>query len=305
MYVKPGDFKIVFSIILFSFIFFRLVYIDIQKRIAIRRRVLFIQVNEGPGASVLLLHGILGSHRYWTKLIILLQKEFRIFAPDLLGFGDSPKPYLKYTVDDHLGYIERTIDPLMIIDTKIIIIGHSMGAILALNYAIKNPQKVKALVLINPPFSESEDDLQKSMENSSANLISAMTFNLYWGYMICKIHEIMPRLPYPLIRWAEPDLPAPVAWDTTKHSWESITGSLKNVLQKQNIFKLLPQVKELPLLLITSENDIYSTAENLQRLKDIASIEVQIFKGDHNFLLLNPEDPAAVIQNFLHRIKAN
>ena len=46
-------------------------------------------VRAGSGPPVVLLHGVLGSHRSWAQLVSLLAEDFTLIAPDLLGHGDD------------------------------------------------------------------------------------------------------------------------------------------------------------------------------------------------------------------------
>ena len=94
-------FEFVFFL-LFSIVIIRLIVIDWQKRKDIDLKSLAFKTYGKAGQRILLLHGILGSHRYWSSVADRLAVNHFLVAPDLLGFGESPKPYLKYTVQDHL-----------------------------------------------------------------------------------------------------------------------------------------------------------------------------------------------------------
>ena len=52
----------------------------------------FRKLGENHREPLLLLHGITGSGRYWLRVAPGLSSEFTVLMPDLLGFGDSPKP---------------------------------------------------------------------------------------------------------------------------------------------------------------------------------------------------------------------
>lgn len=66
---------------------------------------------------------------------------------DLLGFGDSPKPWCRSTVDRHLDALAATLAG----QRNIMLVGHSKGAVLALAYAARNPALVRRLFLIGLP----------------------------------------------------------------------------------------------------------------------------------------------------------
>ncbi|MBC7456756.1 MAG: alpha/beta hydrolase [Bdellovibrionaceae bacterium] len=288
---------VVLAIILVLFI--RLIIIDQAKKNDLAKTALAYETFGKEGERILLLHGILGSHRYWTIVADKLSQDHFILAPDLLGFGDSPKPYLKYTVSEHLVYLDRTVSAVFPEEKKFFIIGHSMGAILALNDTIKNPDRIQGLVLINPPILTSHNDLENDIKNNSSKMMAMMTFNKTWGGFVCRMHEVFPAFSYPFLLLLEPDLPSYVAMDATKHTYESFSGSLENVLQNQNFFKLIDSVKSTPILVISTKDDAYSKQSELEQLKKYDNIRVRVLDGDHNFILKTPDQALIEIKKFL------
>jgi pimeloyl-ACP methyl ester carboxylesterase len=102
-------------------------------------------------------HGIGSSSATWTKAIAAMSDnpafdQARLVAMDLFGFGKSPTPsWSDYTIDDNLKSLRRTLRSLHI-KTPIILVGHSMGCLLAVEYATIYPKNIKALALVSPPF---------------------------------------------------------------------------------------------------------------------------------------------------------
>lgn len=110
-------------------------------------------IDSGQGTLVVFLHGIGRMGQTWQYLIESLSGlPIRAVAFDLLGFGDSPKPdSLDYTVDDHASAVIASIERLHP-DTPIIIVGHSMGCLVAVRIAVKRPELVRHLVLYEMPL---------------------------------------------------------------------------------------------------------------------------------------------------------
>lgn len=62
----------------------------------------------GSGSPTLLLHGLLGSNRYWGGAFDRLADQGLLLVPDLLGFGASPRPLSGYGAGEH----GRTLSPI-------------------------------------------------------------------------------------------------------------------------------------------------------------------------------------------------
>lgn len=111
-------------------------------------------VDETPkkwnGQTVVLLHGKNFNIAYWQTTIELLKKNnYRVIAPDQIGFGKSTKPvYFQYTFQQ---LAENTKNLLSEIEVENpIILGHSMGGMLATRFSLMYPEYTKQLVLVNP-----------------------------------------------------------------------------------------------------------------------------------------------------------
>ncbi len=259
---------------------------------------LFFEI-KGQGENVLFLHGILGSHRYWDGVVPQLSETNKLILIDLLGFGKSPKPKKGYTIDDHLQKIEKAVTLAIGADQKLSVVGHSMGAILALNYVIAHPKNIKKLILINAPMVTDEADLKQAVADSSSKLMTIMIFNKTWGKLVCKIHEMFPFISYPLIRLAEPELPSAVAESAGQHTWESYSGSFQHILLEQNFYSLLDQVSDIPILIIASDEDHYTKTSALEKLPQREKLKYVLVSGTHNVLLSRPQRIVKEIQEFL------
>ena len=109
---------------------------------------LFVR-ERGTGEPLVLLHGLASSGRYWGDLMPLAERR-RVLAPDLLGFGRSPKPPKgEYTAADHLAALRPALHER--IDGPFDLLGHSLGSLIALHYAVMHPEDVRTLVLVSLP----------------------------------------------------------------------------------------------------------------------------------------------------------
>ena len=254
--------------------------------------------TEGSGTlDVLFLHGMLGSNHAWDGIVPSLSKKKRLVLVDLLGFGDSPKPKTDYTVRQHIFKIEQVLKTVN--STPQIIVAHSMGTFLALNYAIAHPNQVKKLVLINAPMLASEESLKAAIAESSSRFVVAITFNPTWGKLFCHLHELVPSFSYPFIRLTEPELPKAVAWAAGQHTYASYNGSLTHILLNQNFYELLAKVSDIPILVLASDKDEYTKDDALEKLPQHKNIKLARLPGKHNNLITDPELITKEINSFL------
>jgi len=99
---------------------------------------------------VILLHGIGASGEDWKHFLPELTKHYHCISVDLLGCGRSPKPqWLGYFPEDHSKSLRATIRSLRL--DNFILIGHSLGALLATSYASRYPLSIERLILLSPP----------------------------------------------------------------------------------------------------------------------------------------------------------
>jgi pimeloyl-ACP methyl ester carboxylesterase len=128
--------------------------------------------SQGHGKPVILLHGMAASFYDWKYLSpVLSEAGFHVLAPDLLGHGESGKPEEPeaYTFSKLYKSLEDWIigfklkDPLMLV-------GHSMGGLLALRFASLHSDRVRSLVLIDPYFDSNQLSPLKRLVNQKPEL---------------------------------------------------------------------------------------------------------------------------------------
>lgn len=115
-------------------------------------------IHEGNGAPVILIHGLAASLYDWNDLIPELScAGYAAFALDLLGHGKSNKPDRldDYNINNVFANFSSWIDTLHL-DKPLILIGHSLGGYLALQYTLRHPDRVFALALCDPFYSLSQ-----------------------------------------------------------------------------------------------------------------------------------------------------
>ena len=115
-------------------------------------RMAFMDVapqGQGNGRTVVLLHGNNFAGFYFGGPIDVLRKEgFRVIVPDQIGYGRSSKPIIPYNLNDMARNTRAILQNLKI--DRVMVVGHSMGGMLATRFATQYPGTVERLVLYNP-----------------------------------------------------------------------------------------------------------------------------------------------------------
>jgi esterase len=104
--------------------------------------------QQGTGKPLVILHGLFGSKNNWKSVCDILQESFSTIAIDLRNHGDSPhsnQMHLALMAQD----VRATLQQLPI--GSAVIVGHSMGAKVAMELATAHPRSVSGLVLVDMP----------------------------------------------------------------------------------------------------------------------------------------------------------
>lgn len=104
----------------------------------------------GRGKPLLLLHGWVGSWRYWANTMDSFSAHYRTYALDFWGYGDSTTTRSNLNLSDYVAQVEAFMDEMGIGRTPLI--GHALGAVVAVQLAGRHPDRITKLVLVNPPI---------------------------------------------------------------------------------------------------------------------------------------------------------
>lgn len=117
-----------------------------------KMKMAYMDIASGrqTGKTIVLFHGKNFSGAYFHELILGLNQEgYRVIVPDQIGFGKSTKPTAyQYSFQTLASNTKLLLDSLSI--NEHVLLGHSMGGMLATRYALMFPQNIKKLFLINP-----------------------------------------------------------------------------------------------------------------------------------------------------------
>lgn len=169
-------------------------------------------VQQGNGHPVILTHGLAASLHDWDDLLPeLAASGYSGYALDLLGHGESEKPAhpRQYTIENTFAHFEDWIHSLHRTE-PLILIGHSLGGGLSLMYALRHPERVRALVLVNPFYDIAQlpPMMRRVFRHQLVNthliertpyrlfrfLVDVSSFNIYIGHR--ETHSIPEHIRY-------------------------------------------------------------------------------------------------------------
>src|ERR687886_1016756 len=102
----------------------------------------------GAGAPLVCVHGLGGAALNWMAVGPGLARSHRVLAPDMRGFGGTPLLGRSADVDANQRLLDRFVREVA--GPSAILVGNSMGGLLSVLQAARQPETVQALVLANP-----------------------------------------------------------------------------------------------------------------------------------------------------------
>ena len=106
--------------------------------------------RSGQGPAVVLIHGVGLQKAVWAPQIAALEAGYDVIAVDMLGHGASSRPPEDPTLADYAEAVLAVLDDLGV--ARAAVVGHSMGALVALEFALNHPDRTTGVAAINAVF---------------------------------------------------------------------------------------------------------------------------------------------------------
>jgi pimeloyl-ACP methyl ester carboxylesterase len=216
--------------------------------------------QRGAGEPLLCLHGHPGSGAAMDVFTAPLSQRFRTLAPDLRGYGRSPAGG-RFEMADHLADLTTLLDQQRV--DRTLILGWSLGGILALELALQQPQRVAGLILIataarprgsHPPITW-QDNLYTAIASLVNRAAPGWRWNIdTWGRRSLYRYLLQRHTPAAYRRLAYEGLPA--YWRTSRAASQALSRALR---QGYSRLEDLPRI-QVPALVLCAAGDRHITA---------------------------------------------
>ena len=213
----------------------------------------------GAGSTVvLMLHGMIASGNSFGAGFDPLASRNSLLVPDLLGFGGSLAGSGSGTVDvdAHVTALDDALAQLRPSARRFVVVGHSMGGVLALHWAARRAEQITAVVTFGAPLYRTAAEA----DNHVAAMGRMEAFLAGDGAVpraVCAWMCTHRRAASWVALAARPDLPVAVARAAVKHSWNTYAGSFHGLIRSgawQPPLAKLAQAR-VPVVLATGAAD--------------------------------------------------
>lgn len=233
--------------------------------------MLHVAIDEGSGPVVVLVHGIASSAVTFENLIPLLTDRHRVIAIDLLGFGESVAPETaQFTIEEHVDALEDTLDSLRL-RHPFVLVGHSMGSLIASRYAATNRRRLSKLVLVSPPIYVDPAALGDPVERAAMGLYlkayeflrTNQTFTMRNAAMLARISPIKNVL------------------EVSARNWNAFVLSLENAIESQTTVSDIASVT-VPVEVVYGTLDPFLMPGGLRIVEQMRHVTVRkVDASDH------------------------
>ena len=237
--------------------------------------------REGDGPPVLFVHGLGGSWRYWRRGLDGIRTHHTVYLPDLLGFGRSPKPRGDYSLPMHVQALAPLLDDA---EGRATVVGHSMGAIVALGLLARFPDRVKRVTLIGLPYFPSRELAETSL--AEVALMNRLVIRRSWfAPGLCYLKDLLGLPIFAPIA----GMPLDLYRDYWKHTWASFSRSLFNTLLASDVAGLFASVDCTRISLIHGRHDPIAPIHHIRSLVErFPDLTLRELKGGHHLYLMYP-----------------
>jgi pimeloyl-ACP methyl ester carboxylesterase len=254
------------------------------------------EAGDSPQPVLIFLHGSWHNSSQWQKIVEPLSKNFHCFAVDLLGFGNSIAIETPSSIETEVNCLDEFLHALKL--RPVYLVGHSLGAWVAVSYTLKYPDSVQGVVTISPE-GFSLNSLQQYSRLTKLLLAHPWLFQLW-----LKALTIMASISdgaYPIVKMQAHWKFIEKFPTTCRLYFQRSSKEIRSELVGNRLSRFRP-----PLLILQSDSDNLSSMEQSQSYaKAVRRSEYRAIQD--NAATLSPESALQIvreIQGFLDRIQS-
>jgi pimeloyl-ACP methyl ester carboxylesterase len=236
----------------------------------------------GHGTPIVLVHGLGSTAAHWLPTARLLARNHRVTLVDLPGHGDSPMPE-PFSLEQGVAALDGALADLG--PEPVILVGHSIGGLVAAAEALEHPERVRGLVLIETALRpqvepEQRGALLEALDRDYPSLLRAayMDFgrdSLQGEQLLAEVAALDPAI---VKRWIR------LAWTC------DLSAQIK---------KLLPPMLAVVAPRTWPHDESWETTAKAIGLDGVPHLRVSRIEGCGHFIMLDrPEELAAIIARF-------
>jgi pimeloyl-ACP methyl ester carboxylesterase len=232
--------------------------------------------------TLVLIHAFPQDHAMWEEQAQAFRTEYRVFTPDVFGFGGSPLPDGDWTIEDFADELAGAMEQLGIRE-PFVLGGLSMGGYVALAFAKEYPEKLRGLILADTRADADSAEAKANREKSIAALATQTPAEFIEG--------MIPKVLGDTTRKSRPEIVERVRAIGSRQSREGIVAALKALRDRSDSTDELEDIEVPTLVIVGAEDTVTPPAisEAMAKVLPNATLEV-IAEAGH---LSNMEQPAA------------
>lgn len=270
-------------------------------------RLAYIVMGPRDAAPVVLLHGYTDSALDWAPIAPYLSARFRLIIPDLRGQGQSGKPICCYTRFDFAYDIKLLLDRLHV--GSAVIVGHSLGSLVAQTFAEQWPERTRRLILISSTGTYFGPPPRNGRSRSGRNCPSVETAAPSWLEGVEKLKDpIDPDSRFMKSWWHETMRVNPPFFSSLQRRYAAaIPARVWRAIAYQSVLGvdlrfMLPRIKAPTLLMWGGKDTLESAAGRAALRSGIKGAEVRVFPAlGHDLIWQEPRRVARVMTRFIER----
>ena len=250
---------------------------------------------SGDGADVLMIHGWASSGRMWTPLTQALDDVARCWTLDLAGFGRSPLPvHIRPDLDAHLAWIIAFCERHQV--RPKVVVGHSMGGLLALKLAHKRPDLAQRLVLMCPVVTGRFGlNVNEVFASQFWLLLSAYT-RKFWS--LIQSDKLAPMFSAPF--YVDKTLHPRYVRDFQSTTWDAAVAALESIAHN-TMRPHLPRIEQPTLVVVGNRDFTVPPDEGRLAAQLMPNARLVEFEAAHHQPLdEDPERFVALVRAFIH-----